>query len=135
MNIRLVEGYPRPIIEQDYPDCAQYFVDCLTTLDPSLSFQFFAPFEATLLDACLESIGGTVFTDSSTASATDSAENRPQKHTMESVFKRRIPCWGSCAGLQLAAVVLSGTVSASPNGVEVGLARDLYSLKQVNNTL
>ena len=87
------------------------------------------------MDACLESIGGAVFTDSSAASATDAAEYKPQKHTMESTFKHRIPCWGSCAGLQLAAVVLGGTVSASPNGVEVGLARDRYSLKQVNHTL
>ena len=125
MNILLVEGNPRRLIEQGYPDYAQYFVDCLITLDPSLSFQFAAPFEAPLLDACLESINGAVFTGSSTASATDAAEYKPQMLAMERVFERGIPCWGSCAGLQLAAVVLGGRVGASPNGVEVGLARDL----------
>ena len=125
MNILLVESNPRRLIEQGYPDYAQYFVDCLITLDPSLSFQFAAPFEAPLLDACLESINGAVFTGSSTASATDAAEYKPQMLAMERVFERGIPCWGSCAGLQLAAVVLGGRVGASPNGVEVGLARDL----------
>ena len=125
MRILLVEGNPRSLIEQGYPAYAQYFEDCLATLDPSLSFAVATPFEAPLSAACLERIDGVVFTGSSTEFATDAAEYEPQRAVMEMVFEHGIPSWGSCAGLQLAAVVLGGTVGASPNGVEIGLAKDL----------
>ena len=44
---------------------------------------------------------------------------------MEQVFTHAKPVWGSCNGLQLAAVVLGGSVAASPNGIEIGLAKDM----------
>lgn len=41
------------------------------------------------------------------------------------MFDRGLPVWGSCNGMQLAAVLLGGTVRASPNGRETGFARSV----------
>lgn len=42
---------------------------------------------------------------------------------MRAVFATRLPVWGSCWGLQLATVVLGGSVRANPLGREFGIAR------------
>ena len=44
---------------------------------------------------------------------------------MRKVFEAGLPTLGSCNGMQLAASVLGGQSSASPNGREDGLARDV----------
>ncbi len=48
-----------------------------------------------------------------------------QRALVEALFAAEVPVFGSCWGLQLAAVVLGGTVRASPRGMEVGVARDI----------
>lgn len=35
------------------------------------------------------------------------------------------PIWGSCNGMHLAALMLGGTIRENPNGIEVGMARDM----------
>jgi GMP synthase (glutamine-hydrolysing) len=40
-------------------------------------------------------------------------------------FQSGVPCFGSCWGLQVMAVALGGRVQLSPNGYEIGIARQI----------
>ena len=125
MKLLVVEGNPRCLIAQGRPAYARYFKATLGAIDRTLTFAVAEPFESPIQDTDLDDVDGVVFTGSSTEAATNAAQYAPQRTAMEMVFKRGIPSWGSCAGLQLAATVLGGSVGASPKGAEIGLAREL----------
>jgi GMP synthase (glutamine-hydrolysing) len=78
-----------------------------------------------MVEADFAGVDGVIFTGSGETWATDAPEAAPQRAAMELAFGTGLPVWGSCNGLQLAAVVLGGAVGAAPNGVEIGLARDI----------
>lgn len=48
-----------------------------------------------------------------------------QIEAARAVFAARLPVWGSCWGLQLLTTALGGTVRLSPNGRELGVARNI----------
>lgn len=73
----------------------------------------------------LEGADGVIFTGSGVAWDTADRRAKPLAQVMEQVFAQGLPCYGSCNGMQLAAVVLGGAVAASTNGREDGLARDV----------
>jgi len=118
------------IIEANTPDmialggaAARGFQKCLAQIDPDLDIRIAAPYVADIEPQSLDDIDGVIFTGSGVAWSADAAEAAPQRRAMETVFAKGIASWGSCNGLQLAAVVLGGSVQASPNGLEVGVAR------------
>ncbi len=125
MKLLIVEGNPRDLIADGCPAYAKNFEETLSAIDDSLEFSVAEPFEEPLNADALSEVSGVVFTGSSIAAAMDASECAPQREAMELVFRHGLPSWGSCAGLQLAATVLGGTIGASPKGVEVGLAREL----------
>ncbi|MEM9358703.1 MAG: type 1 glutamine amidotransferase [Pseudomonadota bacterium] len=125
MKLLIVEGNLRDLIADGYPAYAKNFEATLSAIDDSLEFTVAEPFEEPLNVDDLNDVSGVVFTGSSIEAAMDAPECAPQREAMELVFRHDLPSWGSCAGLQLAATVLGGTIGASPNGVEVGLAREL----------
>ena len=43
----------------------------------------------------------------------------------KSIYRAGVPCYGSCWGIQMAAVAAGGEVKKNPNGREWGLARDI----------
>lgn len=73
---------------------------------------------------------GVVFTGSTVNWSVDDPEAKPLRDTMEKVFAQGIPTLGSCNGMQLAAVVLGGQVADSPNGRELGMARNIRLTKE-----
>jgi GMP synthase (glutamine-hydrolysing) len=76
----------------------------------------------------LEEVGevdGIILTGSGVNWSVDAPEAASLRDAMVPVLDAGVPIWGSCNGLQLAAVVLGGAVGASPNGQELGLARDM----------
>ncbi len=125
MKLLIVEGNPRALIADGCPAYAKNFEATLSAIDDSLEFAVAEPFVEPLNADDLNEVSGVVFTGSSIAAAMDAPECAPQREAMEFVFRHGLPSWGSCAGLQLAATVLGGTIAASPKGVEVGLAREL----------
>jgi GMP synthase (glutamine-hydrolysing) len=63
----------------------------------------------------------------SSASATDSTvENQRQFDFMDQVFEFGLPQFGSCWGMQVAAVVTGGVVQLNPRGREFGISRNVY---------
>ena len=71
----------------------------------------------------IDAFDGVVFTGSSVDWSTDAPQAEPLRRLMERTFAAELPTYGSCNGLQLAAVVLGGAVTYSPNGFELGLAQ------------
>ena len=120
------------IIESNSPDfiargraASVFFVRTLLALDQTIDLRIAAPYQQPFTAASLRGVDGVVFTGSGVAWATDAAEAAPLRDAMEIVFAAGRPTWGSCNGMQLASVVLGGAVAASPNGMEIGLARKL----------
>ncbi|TCL00567.1 GMP synthase (glutamine-hydrolysing) [Shimia isoporae] len=120
------------IIESNTPELlakgksgAVPFVRAFQGLAPESRIVVECPYAAPLREDALDGIDGVVFSGSGVAWATDADEAAPLRASMAQVFDTGRPVWGSCNGLQLAAVVLGGAVGASPNGMEVGLAKDI----------
>lgn len=118
------------ILEANTPDMtargrsgAGGFVRFFKMFAPDTDIVTVNPYETQQLD--LEAYRAAVFTGSGVAWSTDDTRAKPQQKAMEAVFAAGLPAWGSCNGLQLAAVVLGGAVGASPQGMEVGLARGI----------
>jgi GMP synthase (glutamine-hydrolysing) len=57
----------------------------------------------------------------------DSPPVQRHKRFMQSAFASATPCFGSCAGLQIAVVAGGGTVRAKPGRHEAGLARRIWA--------
>ena len=57
----------------------------------------------------------------------DSPPVQRHKRFMQAVFTSATPCFGSCAGLQIAVAAAGGTVRAKPGRHEAGLARRIWA--------
>lgn len=101
------------------------FVQSFAALAPEAGVKILNPYACAFSAKELEGVTGVVFTGAGVAWSTDAAEAAPLRRWMEGVLKAGLPVWGSCNGMQLAAVVLGGAVGASPNGFEVGVAREV----------
>ena len=73
----------------------------------------------------LKNVSGVVFTGSGVAWCVDDPRAEALEGTMRAVFAARLPAYGSCNGLQMAAHVLGGTCGAAPAGREDGVALGL----------
>ncbi len=120
------------IIESNTPEllaigksASASFLRAFQGLAPELRITVECPYAAPLREDALAGIDGVVFSGSGVAWATDAVEAAPLRAAMEAAFDAGRPVWGSCNGLQLAAVVLGGAVGASPNGMEIGLAKKI----------
>jgi GMP synthase (glutamine-hydrolysing) len=130
ITILIVEATPAVLIAKGRFDFAAGFALVLRALDASLRITWTNPYDAPLTCDALDKPDAVIFAGSSVDWSTDAPEAAPLRAAMEAVFASGKPVWGSCNGLQLAAVVLGGAVEASPNGVEVGLARDVRMTAQ-----
>ena len=118
------------IIEENRPDmitlwgaAARGFQKRFAQMDLDLDICIAA---ASFVGIELESLNNIVslhFTCLSVARCADAAEAASQRKAIKTVFVRGIASWGSCNGLQLAAVVLGGSVQEFPNGLEEGAAQ------------
>lgn len=108
----------------DMPPAAAGFVDVFSALDARVEIKTHSPYVNTFTAVNFSEIDGVIFTGSGVAWSTDAPEGKPQRDAAEAVFQTGLPVWGSCNGMQLAATVLGGMVGASPNGLEVGVARN-----------
>ncbi|MEO1456314.1 MAG: type 1 glutamine amidotransferase [Pseudomonadota bacterium] len=73
----------------------------------------------------LDGLDGVALTGSGVAWSADAQQAREHRRLLERVFAAGLPVIGSCWGLQVGAVVLGGAVGASPEGLELGVARHI----------
>lgn len=123
--ILIVEATPAALIAKGRYDFAAVFPPVLRALDASLRIARTNPYDTPLTPDALDTADAVIFAGSSVDWSTDAAEAAPLSSAMEAAFRTGKPVWGSCNGMQLAAVVLGGAVRPSPNGTEIGLARDI----------
>lgn len=123
-TILIVEGNTPDLLVagRSYSAC---FVRSFQGLAAELNLRVVTPYSAALSADVFQDVDGVVFTGSSVDWPTDAPQAAPLRTEMTRAFDTGLPVWGSCNGLQLAAVILGGSVGASPNGVEIGLARDM----------
>ncbi|MEM7597136.1 MAG: type 1 glutamine amidotransferase [Pseudomonadota bacterium] len=107
------------------PAGAACFVSTFQRLDPKLSLQILNPYQRAVSPGDFDAVDAVVFTGSGEAWAADAPETACQREAMELALAAGRPIWGSCNGMNLAAVVLGGSVGPNPNGIEVGLAENL----------
>ena len=100
------------------------YADALMACQDDLKITIAAPYDGDDTPD-LSGVDGVVFTGSGVEWNTDDPRAEPLAQVMRAVFAKGIPTLGSCNGMQLAASVLGGCSSASPNGHEDGLAREI----------
>lgn len=100
------------------------------------ALRFFAPgLDITILDAAdgdtlpagvsLGDFDGAAWTGSALSAYEDKPEVARQIELARAVHAARIPCFGSCWGQQIMCQALGGEVRANPNGIEIGVAREI----------
>lgn len=129
MKILILEAETPQLVDKaranGFATNADHYASALKNLSPDLQIHVAEPYRATLTLADLEDVTGVAFTGSGVAWSTDAPEAAALRAAGEMVFKAGIPTIGSCNGLQLATVLLGGTVGASPKGMEIGLAQGI----------
>jgi GMP synthase (glutamine-hydrolysing) len=123
-TIAIIEGNTPEVIAKSDSGAAG-FVRTLLALAPNVELRVAAPYAGPVSAEVLEGADGVVFTGSGVAWSASGPEIASHAAIMELSFAAGLPVWGSCNGMQLAAVVLGGHVDASPLGLEVGFARDI----------
>ena len=84
------------------------------------------PYRQGLGTAELDGFDAAIFTGSGVAWSVDATEGRVYLEACQKVFDFGLPVFGSCNGLQMAAVLLGGSIRYNENGLEVGLAKGLH---------
>lgn len=123
-TVLILEGNTADIIATGDAGSAG-FVRTILALAPATELRIAAPYVSPISRSMFSGIDGVVFTGSGTAWSTNAPEAAPQLAAMELAFECELPVWGSCNGLQLAAIVLGGEVGANPSGLEVGFAQEI----------
>ncbi|MBO6775363.1 MAG: type 1 glutamine amidotransferase [Marinibacterium sp.] len=125
------------LVESNTPDivaaglsAATPFRDTFSALNMACSVSVVEPYAQPCDPGVLDEADGVVLTGSGVRWAVDDARAKPLADLAEQVFDRGLPVWGSCNGMQLAAVLLGGTVRVSPNGRETGFARSVVLTEQ-----
>ena len=111
---------------------ARVFQSISDQISYDVTLPYAGDFERASLD--FAAYDGFVFTGSNVSWSVDAPEALPLRQTMEATLKAQKPIFGSCNGLQLAAVLLGGTCGAAPTGMEIGLACNiaLSSIGQIH---
>lgn len=124
-RILIVKATPAALIAQGRYDFAAPFGPALQALDAGVTISTTNPYDSPWQAEMLAGVDAVIFAGSSVDWSTSAPEAEPLRDAMEDALDSGLPIWGSCNGLQLAAVVLGGAVGPSPRGVEEGLARDI----------
>lgn len=110
---------------RNLPVAADHYAVALRANAERLSVVVVEPYRSSVTDDDLIDVDGVVFTGSGVPWSVDTPEAAPLRSTGELVLRSGLPVLGSCNGLQLCAYLLGGSVGASPNGLEIGLARNI----------
>jgi GMP synthase (glutamine-hydrolysing) len=116
----------RRIAESAGSTPAESYADVLRTIAPDAHVDIFTPAdEGAAPPAPLDAYDGIAITGSSLNIYQREAASLRQIDFVREVFACAIPMFGSCWGLQLAAVAAGGEVALNPHGREVAFARKI----------
>jgi GMP synthase (glutamine-hydrolysing) len=105
---------------------SQSYAELLAELAPNSTCDIcFAADQGANLVASLSAYDGVAITGSALNLYDGGPPVDRQLELVRAVFSARIPCFGSCWGLQLASAAAGGTVARNPLGREVGVARNI----------
>ncbi len=123
MKILIVESETPELLQHTGNSLAHSYGEELKTLDSDVQVAISEPYRNGFVIDDLAEIDAVVFPGAGVSWSADDPQGQPLAHAMEMVFERGLPCFGSCNGLQLAAVLLGGRImTAAP---EVGIARNV----------
>ena len=123
MHVLVIESEPDELLSQTGQSHARDFGAELQRLDNRVEIEIGMPYAQRLTGASLDHVDAVVFPGAGVAWSADDPRAEPLQHAMETVFAHGLPCFGSCMGLQLAAVVLGGQVATGP--AELGVAKSI----------
>ena len=104
----------------ELPDLRPGFAAILQAISRKINFSLCAPYLGQALPE--GPFDGVMMTGSGVAWCVDAPEGRIVQDIWKQVVRWRMPIWGSCNGMQLAAFMLGGQCAASPHGDELGMA-------------
>ncbi|WP_170469172.1 type 1 glutamine amidotransferase [Ruegeria arenilitoris] len=122
-TILIVEGNTPDMVAKGHAG-ANGFIRTFSGLAPEVRIRLANPYAAALHPDELQGVDAVVLTGSGVSWSVDAPEAVPQRAAAEVVLTAGRPIWGSCNGLQLAMLMLGGSVGASPVGMEVGMAQN-----------
>jgi len=128
----IVDGYP-PDARQHFDACScdqawQQYARMLKSHLPEARFDVLFPSDP---DACLpqgaalSSYRGVLWTGCNLTIYEDDPRVRRMIELQKEIYRAGVPAYGSCWGLQIAAVAAGGEVAKNPKGREMGLARKI----------
>lgn len=124
-RILIVESNPRElsasVAAQTGATLAGLYEAALASIDASATIEIISPYDRDPTPD-MAAFDGVAFTGSMVEWNTDDDRAAPLAEVMRAAFAAARPVIGSCNGMQLAASVLGGSSSASPNGREDGMA-------------
>lgn len=123
MRILIVESETPEVLKKSGRSHATAYGEELQRVSSEVCYIITAPYLENLSIGELERVDGVVFPGAGVSWSADATEGLPLRAAMAMVFDAGLPCFGSCNGMQLAAVVLGGTVQSGD--LEVGIARDI----------
>jgi GMP synthase (glutamine-hydrolysing) len=132
MRFCIINGYPahnREVLRQaGHCSADEMFVRVLERLDPHLSLEvlYLADLEVPVPDApWIEGYDAFLWTGSNLTIYEDDPRVARQIAFCRRIFEIGRPQWGSCWGLQMAAVAAGGEVRKNPRGREMAVARKI----------
>ncbi|MBO9445690.1 type 1 glutamine amidotransferase [Ruegeria sp. R14_0] len=121
-TILIVEGNTPDMVAKGHAG-ANGFIRTFAALAPDVRIRLANPYATALHPDELHGVDAVVLTGSGVSWSVDAPEAAAQRAAAELVLAAGRPVWGSCNGLQLAMLMLGGSVGASPVGIEVGMAQ------------
>jgi GMP synthase (glutamine-hydrolysing) len=108
------------------PTACGSFIDTLKKISPELSCHRVAPVDGeTLGNMDFSRFGAAFFSGSPLHFYEDTREVRDVLAFSRTLFESGLPCFGSCAGLQIAVMVSGGTVGPKARQTELGISRGI----------
>lgn len=102
---------------------AESYAAVVQDLAPGTACRLIAPADADASPPGLDGFDGVIFTGSTLKVAEGSPEVTRQIDLMRTALEASLPVFGSCWGVQVAAVVAGGEAAENPRGPEYGFAR------------
>lgn len=134
-RLLIVDGYQQKSRDEfkanGLPLASSLYKDMLVSQSPDeieLEFDTIFPCTSTFVapdDETYASYDGACFTGSSMSATSQEDDCLRQINIMKDLFRNEISTFGSCWGIQIAAVATGGRVALSPKGREVGIGRKI----------
>lgn len=130
-KILVIDCVPRAandqLIADGFQTAGRIYSASLASVAPGIACEVLEAAEGWSLPqgAAIANFDGVAITGSPLGAHEDKPEVRHMIELARNVFMSGVPSFGSCFGLQLMAAALGGDVRINPNGVEIGIARQI----------